>query len=242
MAMAGFISSRASSQGARFEGDSTVLGPTAIGLDTIVGSHVVIGYPARSSVRRLLEGHPVGEALIAAYDAVSHGAKIGGGCFIRSGSVIYEDVVLEDGVETGHHVLVRENSRIGEGARIGTSTIVDGHVTIGGRANVQSNCYLPPGSVVEEDVFLGPCVTLLNDRFPPSRRLSGVTIRRGAIIGGCAVLTPGVTVGVESIVTAGAIVTRDVPPGTVVRSPVAARHYATRGEYEQKKRLYEEGS
>ncbi len=217
-----------------------MLGPTAIGLDTIVGNYVVIGYPARSSVKELLSGHAGIESIIAAYDSISHGTKIGRGCFIRSGSVIYEDVVLEDDVETGHHVLVREKSRIGEGARIGTSTVVDGNVTIGARVNAQSNCYLPPGSIVDEDVFLGPCVALLNDRFPPSRRLLGVRIKRGAVIGACAVLMSGVTVGEDSVVAAGAVVTGNVPPRTVVRSPVAARYHATRGEYEEKKHLYEE--
>ncbi|MEM2904250.1 MAG: DapH/DapD/GlmU-related protein [Candidatus Bathyarchaeia archaeon] len=217
-----------------------MLGPTVIGVDTIVGSYVVVGYPTRSSIRDVLEAQPEDEPLMRAYDSISRGARVGEGCFIRSGSVIYEEVVFEDGVETGHHVLIREKSSIGEGSRVGTSTIVDGNVTIGAHVNIQSSCYLPPGSVVDEDVFLGPCVALLNDRFPPSKRLLGVRIRRGAIIGARAVLMPGVTVGENSVVAAGALVTEDVPPNTVVRSPLAARYYTTRGGYDRKKQLYEE--
>lgn len=238
--MPGFISPRCSALNVRFEGEATILGPTTIGPGTIVGNYTTIGYPMRSSVYRLLESYPATKPLINGYDSVSEGARIGASCFIRSGSVVYESVLFGDGVETGHHVLVRERSTIGEKARIGTSTIIDGNVKIGARANVQSNCYVPPGSIIGEDAFLGPRTTLLNDRFPPSRKLTGARVMKGAAIGAAAILLPGITVGEGSVVAAGAIVTKDVEPDTVVRSPVAARYHATRSEYESRKRVYEE--
>src|SRR5204863_4241461 len=97
---------------------------------------------------------------------------------------------------------------------------VDNDVTIGARVKVQTNVYLTAFSVVEDDVFVGPCAMTTNDdamgRLAPGTRLTGATLRRACRIGGAAVLTPGVEVGEEAFVAAGAVVTRDVPPRGVV--------------------------
>jgi acetyltransferase-like isoleucine patch superfamily enzyme len=85
---------------------------------------------------------------------------------------------------------------------------------------VQTNVYLTAGSVVEDDVFVGPGVVTTNDdtmaRHAPDAPLTGATLRRACRVGGGVVLLPGVEVGEEAFVAAGAVVTRDVSPRSVV--------------------------
>ncbi len=90
---------------------------------------------------------------------------------------------------------------------------------VGARVRVQTNVYLTAFSVVEDDVFLGPCAMTTNDdtmaRHGPETPMRGATLRRACRIGGGVVLTPGVDVGEEAFIAAGAVVTRDVPARAV---------------------------
>jgi acetyltransferase-like isoleucine patch superfamily enzyme len=100
---------------------------------------------------------------------------------------------------------------------------------IGPRVRIQTDVYVTAFSEIEEDVFVGPGVLTTNDstmaRHGPGYALRGAILRRACRIGGAAVLTPGVEVGEEAFVAAGAVVTKDVPargvvigvPGRVVR-------------------------
>jgi acetyltransferase-like isoleucine patch superfamily enzyme len=85
---------------------------------------------------------------------------------------------------------------------------------------VQTGVYLPSFTLIEDDVFVGPGVTSTNDdtmgRHDKAMRLRGATLRRACRVGGNVVLTPGVQVGEEAFVAAGAVVTRDVPARAVV--------------------------
>src|SRR5207237_8873378 len=109
----------------------------------------------------------------------------------------------------------------GEEGVIGRGSVVENDVTIGARTRVQANAYFTAYSTLEDDVFIAPGVTTTNDNFMgrTEKRLGdlrGATIRRGARVGGGAVLLPGVEIGEEAFVGAGAVVLRDVPPGAVV--------------------------
>jgi acetyltransferase-like isoleucine patch superfamily enzyme len=88
-------------------------------------------------------------------------------------------------------------------------------VTIGNRVKIQSNCYVTAGTVVEDDVFLGPGVVLTNDdtmgRHEAGEAPDAPTLRRACRIGGGAVILPGVEIGEEAAVGAGAVVLDDVP-------------------------------
>ncbi|WP_066794620.1 acyltransferase [Caldivirga sp. MU80] len=225
----GFISSRARLNGA-VVGDSVILGPSVVGEGSFIDDDVTIGYPVRSKIRSV---RSMGEL-----DLVSEGARIGGGCIIRRGTVIYENVELGNNVETGHNVLIRERTVIGDGTRIGTATVIDGDVKIGRNVSIQSMVYIPIGTVIEDEVFIGPNAVITNDKYPPSRRLQGVTIRRGAVIGANATLIAGVEVGEGAVVAAGSVVTRDVEPRTVVAG-VPAKPIYSLDEYLKKKRAYE---
>ncbi|MEM1534319.1 MAG: DapH/DapD/GlmU-related protein [Nitrososphaerota archaeon] len=231
--MLGYVSPRASCRG-RISHGAVILGSTEIGEGSYIDFNTVVGYPSRDKV---LEGRP---SSINQLDELSSGAKIGGGCVIRSGCVIYEGVELMDGVELGHGVLVRKGSRVGRSVRIGSGSQLDGEVEIDEGSNIQSMVYLPHLTKIGKKVFIGPLVCVTNDRYPPSRKLTGVTIEDEAVIGAGALLLAGVKIGARAVVAAGSIVVRDVEPGQLVMgSP--ARPVSVREIFEEKKRSYEMG-
>ena len=219
-----YISSRARYTNARII-RSVILGPTTIGSGSLVEG-AVVGYPSRAKLRGVTD--------MASMDRESEGSTLGANVVVRSGSVIYEGAVLGDGVELGHGVLVRERSRIGRGARIGTHTVVEADVMVGDGSVIQSMVYIPNRTIIEEGVFIGPNAVFTNDKYPPSSRLDPVTVKRGAVIGANATLLPGITVGEGAVVAAGAVVTRDVEPYTVVAG-VPARVIGSVDEYLQKR-------
>jgi acetyltransferase-like isoleucine patch superfamily enzyme len=139
---------------------------------------------------------------------------------IRSGSVIYGDVTAGDRFETGHHVLVRADTVIGDHVLVGTNTVIEGQVRIGSFVKIEADCFIPTHCVFGDRIFLGPRVTILNDRYPlrmrDTYRPEGCVLEDDVTIGGAAVLLPGVKIGRGSFVAAGAVVTRDVPPGRLV--------------------------
>jgi acetyltransferase-like isoleucine patch superfamily enzyme len=229
-----FVSARARVKGF-FEGENTVLGPSTIGADSLVGRHVIVGYPVRKSLQTFIFSK---DFSIEKLDKVSRGAKIGRNCRIRSGTVIYETATIGNWVETGHNVLIREGSVVGDKTRIGSSTQLDGTVKIGRNVSIQSNVYLPHLTVVEDNVFLAPCVVITNDPYPPSQRRTGITIEKDAVIGANAIIVARVKVGEGSVVSAGATVTKDVPPRKVVMG-TPAKVYATREEFDKKQVKWE---
>jgi len=146
--------------------------------------------------------------------------RIGAGATICCGAIVFAGAAIGPGAILGDQAFVRERSIVGERSVIGRGSVVDNDVIVGARVRVQTNVYLTASSVVEDDVFVGPCATTTNDdamgRLAAGTRLAGATLRRACRIGGGAVLTPGVEVGEEAFVAAGAVVTRDVPPRAVV--------------------------
>jgi acetyltransferase-like isoleucine patch superfamily enzyme len=97
---------------------------------------------------------------------------------------------------------------------------VDNDVLVGERVKLQTGAYITAWSLVEDDVFVAPGVTLTNDdtmgRHGPEHRLRGAVLRRACRVGGGAVLLPGVEVGEEAFVAAASLVTRDVPARALV--------------------------
>jgi len=189
-------------------------------------------------------------AHVVVYDGVviGDGCTIGDGAVLGKGPKLakrssasrdpLDALVLEDGVIIGTHAIVFAGAHIGAGsivadqafvrerATIGSETVVgrasgvDNDVRIGDRVRIQSQAYVTGYSVIEDDVFFGPCAMTTNDdtmaRHPKGMPLRGATLRRACRIGGGAVLVPGVEVGEEAFVAAGAVVTADVPARKVV--------------------------
>jgi acetyltransferase-like isoleucine patch superfamily enzyme len=147
-------------------------------------------------------------------------ARIGARATIRAGAIIYGDVVIGDDFQTGHQVLLRENTKIGRHVLLGTQSVIDGQVTIGDFVKIETNVYIPTHVTMGSFVFIGPGVTITNDRFPLRQRDTykpeRCVIEDGVTIGGGVTIVPGITIGEDSFIAAGAIVTKDIPPRSLV--------------------------
>ncbi|MGD0494752.1 MAG: acyltransferase [Candidatus Bathyarchaeia archaeon] len=137
---------------------------------------------------------------------------------------------IHQSVRIWHPELVNiYDSEIGEDTRI-ASFVEIGGAKIGSRCKIEAHVFIPPGTVVEDQVFIGPNSTITNDKHPDLLKswdgweIKPVTIKRGAVIGANAVIVAGVTIGEEANIAAGAIVTKDVPPRTKVKG-IPARPY-----------------
>ena len=144
---------------------------------------------------------------------------LGDGVAVCAGAVILAGADVGDGVVVGDQAQVRERSKIGTQTVVGRGSAVDNDVTIGDRVSIQTNCYITAGTTIEDDVFVGPGVTLTNDNTmarhdpgPPE----APTLRRACRVGGGAVICPGVEIGEEAFIAAGAVVTKDVEPRAVM--------------------------
>jgi acetyltransferase-like isoleucine patch superfamily enzyme len=124
------------------------------------------------------------------------------------------------GTRVWQFVVVLKGAKIGADCNICAHTLIEGTVVIGNRVTVKSGVQIWDGSIIGDDVFIGPNATFSNDLYPRSRqyptRFLGVTIRNGASVGANATLLPGITIGEKALVGAGAVVTKDVPARAVV--------------------------
>jgi acetyltransferase-like isoleucine patch superfamily enzyme len=227
-----FISPKSRVKG-EMEGDAIILGKSVIGMRTLIGEGCIIGHPIRKTVKTILSDSSFKKVDLSLLSEKSNGSSIGSNAIIRSGTIIYENTSIADDVETGHHVLIRENCTIGTYSRIGTNSVVDGSVEIGSNVNIQTGAYIPPGTRIEDGVFIGPYTLITNDLYPPSPTITGVTIKKDAAIGAGSILIAGITIGERAVVASGSIVTRDVPANKVVKG-CPSRTYITRDEYDAK--------
>lgn len=140
---------------------------------------------------------------------------IGNNAVIRSGTIIYADVIIGDNFKTGHSILIREKTTIGSRIVIGTHTIIDGQVIIGNEVKIESNVYIPTHMVIGNKVFIGPNAVFTNDKYPLRKRDQykpiGATLADSVTVGANATILPGVHIGVGAMIAAGAVVTKDVP-------------------------------
>jgi acetyltransferase-like isoleucine patch superfamily enzyme len=151
---------------------------------------------------------------------------VGPGCWLRSGTVIYSGVRLAEGVQTGHHVMVRENAVVDRESVLGTGAVCEFGTRIGAHVLVETHAYVTANMLVEDYVFIGPGVVTTNDRRMLWRRaganqfLVGPVLRWGCRVGAGAVLLPGVEIGRRAVVGAGAVVVEAVPErGLVLGNP-----------------------
>jgi acetyltransferase-like isoleucine patch superfamily enzyme len=150
------------------------------------------------------------------------------------------DAKLGKNVRIWHFAYVGSGTVVGDNVKIGSLAHVDYDVRIGSNTKIEGGVYIPPLSRIGKNVFIGPAAVLTNDPYPPSRRMIGVTIEDGAVIGARAVIKAGVTVGKRAVVAMGAVVTKDVPSGKVVMG-VPARVRYTRKEFDSKMKRWESG-
>ena len=143
--------------------------------------------------------------------------RIGPGARIRSGTVIYAGSRIGAGLETGHNVVIREENAIGDRLDIWNSSTIDYGCEIGNGVKIHCNVYVAQFTTLEDDVFLAPGVTIVNDPHPLCGLcMRGPTIKRSARVGVNATILSHVTIGEGALVGAGSVVTSDVPIRTVV--------------------------
>lgn len=147
--------------------------------------------------------------------------EIGAGTVVSTGAIVFAGSQIGARVILGDQSCVRERVTIADDVVVGRGALVENDTTIGAMTRIQAEAYITAYTTIEEHVFIAPCVVTTNDNFMgrTERRLElmkGPTIRRGARVGGGAILCPGVEIGEEAFVGAGAVVTRDVAPRVVV--------------------------
>jgi len=151
---------------------------------------------------------------------------------------ISEKAKLGKNVRIWHFAYVGDNTEIGDNVKIGSLAHVDYNVKIGDNTMIEGMVYIPPLSRIGKNVFIGPAASLTNDPYPASKKMIAVIIEDGAIIGARAVIKAGVKIGKNSVVAMGAVVTKDVPPNSVVIGIPAKIKY-TREEYDKKRKKWE---
>ncbi|BCR05188.1 hypothetical protein DESUT3_22570 [Desulfuromonas versatilis] len=132
---------------------------------------------------------------------------------------LVESEQIGEGTRIWAFVHVLPGARIGNDCNICDHVFIENRVVVGDRVTVKCGVQLWDGVTLEDDVFVGPNATFTNDLFPRSRQpfeLKPTLVKRGASIGANATLLPGLVIGEGAMVAAGAVVTRDVPPKTVV--------------------------
>jgi UDP-2-acetamido-3-amino-2,3-dideoxy-glucuronate N-acetyltransferase len=194
--------------------------------DAELGGHVVIhAGTVIEAGARIQDGAVIGKPLALGPQSTASReepppAVVGAAATVCAGAVVVAGARVGAGAVVGDQAHVRERAEIGQGSVIGRGSAVDNDVTVGARVRVQTNCYLTAFSTIEDDVFVAPGVTLTNDntmtRHGPDMALRGATLRRACRVGGGVVLLPGVEIGEEAFVAAGAVVTKDVPARAVV--------------------------
>jgi acetyltransferase-like isoleucine patch superfamily enzyme len=139
---------------------------------------------------------------------------------ICCGAVVYAGASIGHRAIVGDQSQVRERGVLGARSVLGRGSTLDFDTVVGARVSVQTLVYITAGTIVEDDVFIGPGVVMTNDdtmdRHGPQTPLRGATLKRGCRVGGGVVLTPGVVIGEEAFIAAGAVVVRDVPDRAVV--------------------------
>jgi acetyltransferase-like isoleucine patch superfamily enzyme len=145
---------------------------------------------------------------------------IGEKSLIRPFTTIYAGTTIGNRFQTGQGTSIREDNIIGDEVSVGTNAVLEFGNRIGNRVRIHSQCFLEMVTI-EDDVFIGPNVVFTDDPHPMNcprykECLGGATVKRLARIGANVTVLPGVVIGENALVGAGSVVTKDVPPGTVV--------------------------
>ncbi len=133
-----------------------------------------------------------------------------------------------------NYVVIGDNTKIGEGTIIGSFVDLGKEVTIGKNCNIQAHVTISNGCVLGDNVFIAPNTSLLNDKYPKSCYMTPPVIKDGAAIGGGVTILPNVTIGEKAVVGGGSVVTKNVPPKTVVAG-CPAKKVMTLEQFEAKR-------
>ena len=188
---------------------ATVYAGTVLGEDVRVLENAVVGKQPSLGSKSTAKREPLPPTTIGDGTVVSTGAIVFAGSSIGANCIV------------GDQSCIRERVTMADDCILGRGSLVENDTTIGALTKIQADAYITAYSTLEEQVFIAPCVVTTNDNFMgrTERRhelIKGPTIRRGARVGGGAILCPAVEIGEEAFVGAGAVVTKDVPARMLV--------------------------
>ena len=148
-------------------------------------------------------------------------AELGPGTVVSTGAIVFAGTRVGARVIVGDQACIRERCEVGDDVVVGRGSLIENDTSVGALTKIQADAYITAYSTLEENVFIAPRVITTNDNYMGRTEkrfasLKGPTVRRGARVGGGAILLPGIEVGEEAFVGAGAVVIRDVPARAVV--------------------------
>ncbi|OGO31584.1 MAG: hypothetical protein A2Z29_02850 [Chloroflexi bacterium RBG_16_56_11] len=181
-----------------------------------------VGLKVNGQLVQLGEGAVIDDEVILGYASarkIDQFLSVGPGAHLRRGTIIYGGSRIGSNLETGHNVVIREENIIGNSLRIWNNSVIDYGCRIGNNVKIHNKVYVAQFTVIEDEVFIAPGVTLANDMHPgcPDSHecMEGPHIKRGAQIGINSTLLPRVVIGEFSVIGAGSVVTKDIPPRVV---------------------------
>lgn len=182
----------------------------SIGENTLIFDGAVLGRPPKSSgvISRKIK-------------SVLGPLVIGEKCVIGANVVLYSGTKIGNNVLLGDSCSIREECEVGDFVLISRCTTINYNTKIGKRTKIMDNCHITGNMIIEEDVFISVLVSTTNDNMIERKeyddtRVIGPTIKRGVLIGAGAILLPNIIIGENSVVAAGAVVTKDVPAKKIV--------------------------
>ncbi len=180
---------------------------TIIGKDTWVDDGAILGRIPRSGAAARRKAQQTLTPL-----------EIGNSCVIGAQAIVYTGTKIGDEAMVGDLASIRENNIIGNRSIVGRLVMMEPNTKVGNNVVIQTGTHITGDAVIEDDVFLGDEVSTSNDNAMHRGvgEYKGPHIKRGARIGSNSTLLPGVVIGEEAVVAAGAVVTHDVPDRKVV--------------------------
>jgi acetyltransferase-like isoleucine patch superfamily enzyme len=200
---------------------SSIYDNVTIGDNCVIANDVTIGEPLSGYYSRSDYENPP--------------TVLGAGSFIRSHSIIYASCTIGSAFATGHHVIIRENSVIGDHCSIGTLSDIEGEVKIGNYCRLHSSVHISQFSCIGDFVFMYPFSVMTNDPYPPSNDIRGASLGDYTQVAVHAVILPGVKVGHNCLVGANSVVSRKIPDyslatGDPAKVVMDIRKYAAMGK------------
>jgi UDP-3-O-[3-hydroxymyristoyl] glucosamine N-acyltransferase len=189
--------------------------------NVVIAADVTLGEGVEVFPGAVIGREPKGAGATARKPEALGPVTIGDGCSIGVGAAIYRDVEIGAGTLVGDSASIREGTRIGARCIVSRCVTINYEVVVGDDVKIMDNTHVTGRTTIGDRAFVSTMVAMTNDNAPLSglgdgERLVGPRIEPGAVVGAGAILLPGVVLGEGCRVAAGAVVTRDVPPGATV--------------------------
>lgn len=193
-----------------------------IGNNVVIHENTVIGKNVRIDDNTVIGKKPMRSVNSALKQSDNHkGAIIGDECLIGANVVIYCGCAIEEKTLVADLASIREDVSIGMKTIVGRGVAIENHCTIGEFCKLETNCYITAYSELGERVFVAPGVTTSNDNYAGRSKkrfdeFKGIVVKDGGRIGAGATILPGKIVEKDGFVSAGSVVTKDVPARKIV--------------------------